>query len=70
VPNARRRVAHRAHRGPLRVTLNGQVVRIDQLIAGAFLPLPTGAPPGMLLVHLDGDCHNDAASNLRWTLPG
>jgi hypothetical protein len=52
-----------------RVHLNGQVLRVDQLVAGAFLPLPAGAPSEMRLVHLDGDCHNDAAANLRWMLP-
>jgi hypothetical protein len=50
------------------VNLKGQVLRVDALVAGAFLPLPAGAPQ-MQLVHLDGDCHNHPASNLRWMLP-
>jgi hypothetical protein len=53
-----------------RVHLNGQVLRVDKLVAGAFLPLPAGAPSHMMrLVHLDGDCHNDAETNLQWMLP-
>jgi hypothetical protein len=46
------------------VNLKGTNTKIDTLVASAFLP-----PPGRgvhELVHLDGDCHNDRADNLRW----
>jgi hypothetical protein len=46
------------------VNIKGVVTKIDTLVAAAFLP-----PPGRgvhELVHLDGDCHNDRADNLRW----
>jgi hypothetical protein len=50
------------------VKLHGRIARVDQLVAGTFMPLPAGAP-AMQLVHIDDDCHNDALANLQWMPP-
>jgi hypothetical protein len=40
-----------------------EVRRLDEIVARAFLGEP---PPGTVLVHLDGDPVNCAATNLRY----
>lgn len=52
------------------VSLKGTIIRVDAMVAAAFLPPP---PPGIgahELIHLDGDCHNDRADNLQWVRGG
>src|SRR6056297_1033376 len=51
------------------VQLKGALSRVDELVASAFLSMPSTPGPHEL-VHLDGDPHNDRADNLQWmTLP-
>jgi hypothetical protein len=38
--------------------------KVDAMVAAAFLPAPGACDDK--LIHIDGDCHNDRADNLKW----
>jgi hypothetical protein len=48
-------------------TSKGKTVSVHALVASAFHPQPT--PAHTWVNHIDGDKHNNAASNLEWTTP-
>lgn len=50
-------------RGYLRVTLNGQNVKVHLLVAKMFVPNPNGYP---IVDHKKGNKHDNRASQLEW----
>lgn len=59
---------HRRRRMPSAVRLrrdgNDEFVAVCEMVANAFVPNPQGLSN---VIHIDGDMHNDDASNLAWS---